>query len=128
MSYASARYQVDKIFAFPAAADLTVAADVGAIQFTETTELVNFGVTLTEAVAADVTLPVVEVQDSGGVTLASITLADLEAAGSIDEVAVSTVTSPGDPLTFVVSTAAADGTAAAGTGYLYVNYKERFVV
>jgi hypothetical protein len=130
MAYDNARYQVTKVFTFPAVGDLTAAADIGAMKFTENGYIVAFGITVTEAVVAQTTAPVVAVKN-GATTIDEITVADATAAGSILENALTSIdVDADDKLTFSVTTAGVATTAGdeTGAGYLYIRYKERFVI
>ena len=128
IGYADSRYSVEKILICPIVADLTSAGDVATFDFSENITITELGIILSVTVAGDTTAPVVAIKE-GATELATLTVPDNSAAG--DVVKTTSITYPnninsGDTLTFNVKTAAADSGTAAGQGYIYIKYKERF--
>jgi len=128
IGYADSRYSVEKILICPIVADLTSAGDVATFDFSENITITELGIILSTTVAGDTTAPVVAIKE-GATELATLTVPDNSAAK--DVVKTTTITYPnninsGDTLTFNVKTAAADSGTAAGQGYIYIKYKERF--
>ena len=129
MGYSSAEYAVEKVLICPLSADLTSAADVATFDFTEDITITELGIMLSTTVAADTTAPVIAIKEST-TELASLTVPTASAAKDVVKtttISSANAISSGDTLTFNVKTAAVDATAAAGAGYVYIKYTERFV-
>lgn len=128
IGYADSKYYTSKILIYPISADLTSAGDVGTFDFTEAIKIVEVGIIVSTTVAGDSTAPVIAIKE-GSTELATVIIPDNTSAGDVVKSTGLSITNiaSGDTLTFNVKTAAADSGTAAGAGYIYIKYYEKFV-